>query len=200
MSYTIRLLGGRFKILYIFGACIPLSQILEFQSRCGLIHAKTIKPLISISLFFSYSKLQKHIINNKYQEKKNHYHIYFFVLLTNLTGTSATPSVRPSLASRTRSRHSSFVSPIRKRGSILKSRRSKVKKQTDSTVANLRPMQARGPNAEKLGVWMDSIKSKKKTYRYWKLRKLRRWKDRTNEKVYISQVRQSNEGYILSHI
>lgn len=59
----------------MFGACIPLSQILEFQKSLRIdstrAHAKTIKPLISISLF-SYSKLQKHIINNKYQEKKNH--------------------------------------------------------------------------------------------------------------------------------
>jgi hypothetical protein len=77
------------------------------------------------------------------------YNIHFLVLLTNLTGTSTTPNVRAIFASRTRSRHCSFVSPTCKRGSTLKSRRRKVRKQTDSREANLRPMQARGPKRNK---------------------------------------------------
>ena len=128
------------------------------------------------------------------------HHIHMFlILLINLTETSGTPSVRWNFASVTRSRHCCFVSVARKRGSTLKSRSSNVKKQTASTLANLRPTQARGPMqhknvySEKLEEWLRHWE----TYRYQRLRKLRRWKYDTNEKAYISQVRRNIEGYIL---
>ena len=51
----------------------------------------------------------------------------------------------------------------------MKSRRSKVKKQTDSIVANLRPIQARGPNKKKgLFIYLEksyrSMRWEKKIY------------------------------------
>lgn len=70
-------------------------------------------------------------------------------LLTNLSGTGPTVNVITNCAERTRSRHSSRVSPGRRRGSTFQSRKSSASQQTASTCANLRPMHARGPEDKK---------------------------------------------------
>lgn len=66
-------------------------------------------------------------------------------LRINLTGTGFTPRVIVILASKTLLFHACFDSPGCSNGSILKSRSNIVRKHTASVVANLRPMQVRGP-------------------------------------------------------
>ena len=82
---------------------------------------------------------------------------YSFPLLENFSGTSFTPSVNPTLPSKTRWRHASFVSPSLSNSSTFQSRSSIAKKPTASTVANFLPMQARAPmlNAENSSESLD---------------------------------------------
>ena len=68
-----------------------------------------------------------------------------WIRLVKRIGTSRIDSVKTSDACRTCSFHSSIVSFSLNNGSTFQSRRSIVKRQTASVVANLRPMQARGP-------------------------------------------------------
>lgn len=67
-------------------------------------------------------------------------------LLTNRTGTFATPRVITIFASSTLSIQASLVSPSFSIGSIRQSRRRSVRKHTASVVANFLPMHARAPN------------------------------------------------------
>lgn len=73
-------------------------------------------------------------------------------------GTSSMPSVRKNFAWMTLADHCSIVSPSSSSGSTFQSRSHIVRRATASVVANLRPIQLRGPEALVSSAILKSIR------------------------------------------